>query len=449
MDRVQAQVARLTRSIGLKPGNDAKTPSAQFFAGRGTLFSLSRGIGLSWWYSPDTLNAIDTVTALIIETEQDFKDCDTDTVNNIITSTLHEICLDSPLFNCDDVAFGRKANLFECKGEVTVTEFTKVILEEIKLKLRDSIGRRCTIYPLSRFKGPSISLPEEGLHLISCSDDMAWKNFSTKGYNFDGWSPKNPVTANSRFSFNSGVEFNYILLAEEYGTQKGTKFSSSLKFRMFISILFAYASALSKYAYHKSMAQPFTRCMQFPHNTAPNPSIEFSGCGALSPFYASDILITDELANKVIEWYKSLNRCSGNYKQRIQKSANFINRAMNSDDIESYINYFIALDALFGQRGSVEASIVSGVNNLGLDKKTVEKTSWLFDLRNELVHGGSRYISEWPKYHRYIKHFESRPLSDLKYLAQKAILTAPSISPAQAINSAPDDTDENLSARYS
>lgn len=53
------------------------------------------------------------------------------------------------------------------------------------------------------------------------------------------------------------------------------------------------------------------------------------------------------------------------------------------------MNYFIALDALLGRRGAVESSILSGLERLQLGPVQVEKSSWLFDLRNELVHGGS------------------------------------------------------------
>ncbi|WP_206219272.1 hypothetical protein, partial [Pseudomonas viridiflava] len=105
------------------------------------------------------------VTSLIIETEQEFKDCDTESVNNIVISTLQKICLDKPLFNGDDVVFRGKPNLFECKGNISVNEFAKLISEEIKEELRSIIGKRCTTYPLTRFIGPSLSLPEEGLHL--------------------------------------------------------------------------------------------------------------------------------------------------------------------------------------------------------------------------------------------------------------------------------------------
>lgn len=431
MDRLQTQVARLTRSILLSPVAEDKMPSARFLAGRRDPYSFS-GFGLDWWYSPDTFNAIDTVTSLIIETEQEFKDCDTESVNNIVISTLQKICLDKPLFNGDDVVFRGKPNLFECKGNISVIEFTKLISEEIKEELRSIIGKRCTTYPLTRFRGPSLSLPEEGLHLISCSDESTWNKFGAEGYIFDSWTPSSPFTVDTRFSFNGGFEFHYILLAEEYGTQKGAKFASSLKFRMFITVLFAYASEESEYSYQKSMAQPYTNCIQFPHKTAPDRSITLSDCGALSPFYISDIIVSDDTTKKIAKWYESLNSCPNEYKQRIKKAANFLNRAMNSDDIESYVNYFISLDALFGKRGSVENSIVAGVSSLGLDEKSAEKTRWLFELRNELVHGGSRYISEWPKYQQYVKHFKSKPLNDLKNIAQKAILKAPSILPASA-----------------
>ncbi|WP_206362813.1 hypothetical protein, partial [Pseudomonas viridiflava] len=94
--------------------------------------------------------------------------------------------------------------------------------------------------------------------------------------------------------------------------------------------------------------------IHFPHKTAPDRSITLSDCGALSPFYISDIIVSDDTTKKIAKWYESLNSCPNEYKQRIKKAANFLNRAMNSDDIESYVNYFISLDALFGKRGSVE-----------------------------------------------------------------------------------------------
>ncbi|TOA16868.1 hypothetical protein CGK32_23515, partial [Vibrio parahaemolyticus] len=91
------------------------------------------------------------------------------------------------------------------------------------------------------------------------------------------------------------------------------------------------------------------------------------------------------------------------------------------------INYFVALDALYGKIGSVSKSIEQGVSCLPDSSHWNEKISWLFDLRNELVHGGSRYIEEWPKYMRYYRHFSTEPAIDIEKLAFHALASAPSL----------------------
>jgi hypothetical protein len=63
---------------------------------------------------------------------------------------------------------------------------------------------------------------------------------------------------------------------------------------------------------------------------------------------------------------------------------------MNSDDIEAFVNYFISLDAIFGERGSVEDSILEGVREMGVDStdapsgRTTSDTRIIF-VRNRLV----------------------------------------------------------------
>jgi hypothetical protein len=145
------------------------------------------------------------------------------------------------------------------------------------------------------------------------------------------------------------------------------------------------------------------------------------------PCFVSDVSLGSEDVASILQWYEQLDRCREEHQDRIEKAAHFVNRGINSDDIESYINYFVALDALFGQRGSVEVSILEGVRALNLDTSLTEKAPWLFDLRNEIVHGGSRYISEWPKYRRYTQHFRTKPMDDVRDLAQSAMLRAPDL----------------------
>lgn len=424
MNRLPAHIARLTRSIFLEPDESGRLPSVQFIAGRHLPSVFPSGFGLSWWFSKDIFRATETITSLIIDEDHQFKDCDRESVSDVITSTLQKVCLDRPLFNPEDVLFRRKPNLFECRGPISVAEFASSLLGEIKNNLRSVVGKRCTVYPLVRFRGPSFSIKEAGIHVIAQTDASAWSSCIARGYESNGWSPQTCSLDGGSTVF-PHLDFDYVIVAEEYGTQKGARFASTTKFRTFISLLFAIASQRSPHSYFKAMAQPFTACIQFPHVSAPDHVITQSYCGALSPYYTSDIPVDNESIERLKSWYHSYVSCPIDFMQRLEKSTYFVNRGMNSEDIEAYINYFVALDALFGKRGSVEASITNGVCSLALGDKFEQKISWLFDLRNELVHGGSRYVTEWPKYQRYVKHFESNPLYDISALSQAAILEAP------------------------
>lgn len=85
------------------------------------------------------------------------------------------------------------------------------------------------------------------------------------------------------------------------------------------------------------------------------------------------------------------------------------------------MNYFISLDALFGIRGHVEASLIDGVIRISSIDKSAEMMAWLFDLRNELVHGSARNIHEWLEYSRYLKYFESEPQWDIERICLDCI----------------------------
>lgn len=396
-------------------------------AGKQAAFGSPRGVGLTWWYGDDTFHAIDSVTTLLIQESQEFRDCDPESVSDVVTNILQEICVDKSVFNVDSVFLARRDTLFECH-ENSVAEFAGLVLKSLEANLRLLLCRRCTLYTVPRFIVTSLHLESDSLHVIAKADRKAWQKLVDKGYEFDGWTPERPVLGLSDDrTFAPPSDFDCILAAEEYGTQKGARFNSILRFRKALTVLFCVASERAKYPFHKAMARPLEFCIQFPHESGSSGQITRSDCGALIPYYASDIAVGPTEVTAVQDWYKACAACSEGAQQRIQKGAHFLNRAMNSDDIEAYVNYYVTLDALFGERGSVESSILAGVKSLGGDPKFEEKASWLFDLRNELVHGGSRYITEWPKYARYTQHFRTKPFADIRALAQLAVLNAPRI----------------------
>jgi hypothetical protein len=190
--------------------------------------------------------------------------------------------------------------------------------------------------------------------------------------------------------------------------------------------MFAFASRRAGHPLFISSAQPTRAVVQFPHVS--NVHATFTG-GFIDPilpnFGSGAIVITSDDIAELQAWYSQCHNGDAECRGRLEKGAYFLNRGINSSDIEAFINYFVALDALFGTRGSVESSILEGLRGLDISEGYVEKASWLFDLRSELVHGGSRNISEWPKLTRYVKHFRSKPMVDVQSLALQAVLQAP------------------------
>lgn len=427
MERLLGQVLRLTKSILLRPEDKQARLSTQFMAGKDKGSGFSGTMGLEWWFSDDYRDALNSVVMLLTKSSPEFLNCDQNSVSQVINETLQELCIDETVFNVDTIFFSPSQTLFDCRlGEVT--KFAESILAAMKRKLSDIIGLRCTLYAIPRVKTLSFAVADETLHVIAKDDQVAWQGLIDKGYEFGHWSPASPklVGQNDR-AFTPSRAFDCVLVAEETGTQEGTKFSSTLRFRKLISVMLAVASQSARYPFTKSMARPSEFCIQFPFRSAPKGSIVRSDCGSLIPYFISDVSLGINEIEGVQRWYKEYSKCEQQTRQRIDKGAHFLNRAINSDDIESYVNYFVALDALFGKRGAVESSILEGISGLGVDSKFSEKASWLFDLRNELVHGGSRYVAEWPDYLRYTQHFRTEPLADVRSLAQLAVLNAPRV----------------------
>ena len=424
MKPLLSQVVQFTKSIYLRQPA-VRSFASKFIAGSRSPFSFVGGFGLCWWYTKDTFKVVDTIADLILRHSSDFKDCDRETASEVIKKTLQQICLDAAIFHGDAVAFAQFETLFECRS-CDVAEFAEAILERISINLRARIGRRCTIHALPRIQVPSFRIKSDSISVIAKGDTTAWVQFASEGYLFDGWTPDEPFLGGNRsLTFAPPADFQCLFVAEENGTQKGTRFNSILRFRKLGAVMLAIASRRSGHLFSKSGAMPYEFCLQLPHTSSPDRAASRNDCPPIIPYFVSDISLDSEDVESIQEWYECLVRCPQDSRSRLEKGAHFLNRGVNSSDIEAYINYFVTLDALFGERGSVEASILGGLKQVNIPPDYLEKAPWLFDLRNELVHGGSRFISEWPKYTRYIQHFRSKPMDDVQSLAQLAVLQAP------------------------
>lgn len=423
MKKLIGQVIALTKNILLNEPEDRKFSMEQFSAGKTDPFSFG-GFGIYWWYTEAAYKFVENISFMITTEYPLFSDCDHKSIQNTVRTTLREVCVDKHIFNSDDVCFGRKNTLFECRSVSNTEYFAKYILDKVVNNIKSSITDWCVIYTAPRLSGSTFVIESEKIHVIHKSDKNYWSRLSEIGYETY---VINPETGNDKDGLAtpfSRLSYEYLFVTESRGTVNGSRFSSSLKFRKLFSVIYAVST---KTRLLKVMEKPYSHSMQIPHKDSIINRLTISEIGKLLPYYSEEKVLNNEDINNVKVWYELEARLLKEQRDRINKCAHFINKGMNSKDIESYVHYFVALDALYGNRGSVEKSIVNGVSELPQNNVWNEKIRWLFDLRNELVHGGSRFIEEWPDYLRYYRHFNAEPASDIEQLAFLALSSMPLI----------------------
>lgn len=423
MKKLIGQIIALTKNIRLNEPEDKKFGMEQFAAGKTDPFSFG-GFGIEWWYTKAAYKLVENISFMITTEYPSFSDCNHKSIQNIVRTTLREVCVDKHIFNSDDVCFGRKKTLFECCSVSNTEYFAKYLLDKIVENVESSIIDWCVIYTAPRISGDSFVIESEKVHVIHKTDRSYWSKLSDIGYATNEINPETGNCKDGMATLFSRLSYEYLFVTETRGTVNDSRFSSSLKLRKLFSVIYAVST---KNRLLKVMAEPYSYSMHIPHKNSNINMFTTSEIGKLLPYYSKEKVLNAEDINKIKVWYELEARLPKEQRERINKCAHFINKGMNSKDIESYIQYFVALDALYGNRGSVEKSIVNGVSQLPKNKDWKEKITWLFDLRNELVHGGSRFIQEWPDYMRYYKHFNSEPASDIEQLAFLALSSMPSI----------------------
>lgn len=438
MKKTAKQVVDLLKNIVLRnPPKDSR--KYQFMAGRRKPFTFAGGIGFTWWITPRGSKAIEAIASMMIDFEPEFSGCDHESVEKAISTALQEMSCDRPLFKADDIMFGRCDSLLDCRGVADINVFSSQVLELIRMKVREELSKRCVIYVAPRLTGATFRVLTEGLSVIARTDTEIWQKWVSSEYATGGFDIETATFKDDKSFFPfANAKYDYLFVVENEGTLDHSKFNAQIVLRRFFAVCFSFLARTQRGHFHKVMASPLTQCLQFQDISSKAPSMRQSDIGDLLPYYMSDSVIDEKVVSLLQGWYADVANLDDEGRNRSNSAAHFVNRGMNGGDIERYINYFIALDALFGRRGSVEASIVSGVKSLTGADSWSEKVPKLFDLRNELVHGGCRHVKEWRSYRSYYQHFDSRPENDIERLAFHALRMAPAHFSQQQLGSSVD-----------
>lgn len=421
--RILSQLIAFTQEIRLIKPENIQSYEAQFLAGNESPFIFSGGKVIKWWHTGRGFELCNNIASMSIEKYTQLAEGDKNKLSEVIKGSFGAICTNDEYFDGDDVFLRRKRSLFEARTIDDVSAFSKKLWDFILSEMVNSIGDWCLAYPLPRLITDTIKIPDENIYLLKRTDKKSWKDFELEYPVTKYWDPSTGLFADGKPTAFSRLKYESLLVCLCDGTSDSGKFNAKLKFKIFLSILFALFRILKNHQLTKSSAQPYRICIQFKgkDNQSSEATI-FSELGTLLPYYIYDFELKTDTTEVLEEWYNTLQHLEIGIKNRVKKAAHFINNAMVSDGINAFIHYFISLDALFGKRGDVERLILEGVETFASDPLWVQKTKWLYDLRSELVHGGARYEREWKDFERYVNHFKTHPLTDVMDLALLCIL---------------------------
>jgi hypothetical protein len=421
--KILGQIIRLARSITFQEPVGEEGFKLQFIARIPTLDLPGVGPSVTLWKSKGSFRAVENIARLIRSSHPEAADCDTDTIEDLVTRTIQDLILDQSIFDIELIISAGQNYLADCRADADITQFSGKIYDHLMARVRVSIHQWCTALGVPRVMCESFDIPQIGLSLISRMDAGKWEEIVSSCYKTNNWSHLLGCTPDSGGPQLFGLECTSLVVHQSNGTQKGSKFSSRLEFAKFFAVLYATVTVQEDLRLYPAMAAPYTWCIQFPSRNSSGLQVTQSQLEeAVFPFFCADLKLSNGAVKSIQKWYVGLSSLPPEQRARVEKACHFVNRGIMTRGLDSYVNFFISLDALFGAQGDVGGSIQRGVESMSIDIALKERVSWLYELRSELVHGGSRFCAEWKDYDRYYAHFRTKPEEDVNRIACSALL---------------------------
>ncbi len=418
--KILGQIIALFKSLKLQKTDDTICQSASIL--NEPMYGLSdfhRIQAKELWFSKKTEQYLKNIVQylnIFEETRLICKGIPRNELEELIMSVISDEGIRCSYLYVDKIMFSELNSLFDCRVSDNPNTFAENFYNDLLKLINKKQINWFTIVPIMKIKLNSFNFEYDGLTIIKRSDKFFWNEFSNgcqTGIDYDicNLNMKHP-------SIRSMSLINdIVIVCKNKGSQKFAKLDTELKIKKFIVILFSFISIKNNYKFLKSEHTEKSYCVQLPFITDKN-QITMLSFPQILPCYIRNYIDNDFDIEEVKNYYKFLEQKSEIIKNRVFVATNYINHAMNgTNDNDIFLNYYISLDALFGIQGNVGNSIENGINLVIENLILKSKSEFLYRLRNELVHGGIRYIEEWEEYEEYYHKFKSDILTDIEKLA--------------------------------
>jgi hypothetical protein len=427
LKKITQKLLDLTKQVHLQEPQTQSSHPINFFAGKRPFSPLENSFGTEWWLTQHGCDCCEDIANMAISYDPQLRGGDRESFCKIIDKSLQENANNNKIFNVNKIFFKQASNLLEARAVDNIEEFVSRLWSEIRENLVKSITDWLILYPLHRVKSQSFVLKFDGISLLSSSDADRWQELSSHYSDAKYWNPLFGTWTEGmdRGSFKDFQLVPTWLVCEVSGTALGSKKLAARQMRTFLAVLFSYLENRVSHLLYKSGADKVFYSIQFPKDaTQVGCGYVRDSIGNLLPPLLEAIDVQSETLSKVQDWYVQRASSPDSVKKRATTASHFIHYGIIHDDLERFLHFFFALDALFGERGDVERLIIDGVKQtFPIDTTWEKRVKKLFNLRSELVHGGSSEIIDWEGLESYRRHFKSEPLEDVKTAAMTALRT--------------------------
>lgn len=381
-----------------------------------------------FWIKYDSIHQL---ALTMLDKDNTIQPFDIKTIEECIISTIKSSVSISSIFDTSEILRYEKKTLYECRASrLDANSFAQEIYSRLYSKLQNSLDSWLVLFPLTNIISDSFYIDSELVGILKNNDHDKWQEIKSFGYKTLDWSPSKPKLDSFLAFTPDSSKYITVLYVFTNGTKIQVNELSTLKVKKLISVIFAIINQ-NNIRYLRSTSQPESIGIFCGKQTSI--SLKWDKQNELLPNFSFGMNHHYSLKQIDIEriqlWFNSVTLLNDdNLKTRIDVSAHFINMAMNSFGISEFINYFISLDALFGINGKNKESILSGIKSLLNNSVANEKMKYLYNLRNDFIHGGVRVSQEWQDYRKYINRFHSTPENDIKEIAFSCFLLSPQIS---------------------
>jgi hypothetical protein len=415
----------LLREILLQDGT-AGALVENFFVGYGDNDDpFGSRIGISWWRSKRYARLERALALAIRQDMPTLKGISLDDIVDGISAALKDNALNRSLTN---VIFAQSPakTLHSVYSQNHPEKIAESLWERFVRYVSAELDAWLFVYPLERVIAETGSFSCGDFCILSTVDQPLYLKYCEK---FPGLRSLDVATGTLRrdMTLTKTTTLSWLLI-EGYGTGESVLDWGKQRASFFIGVLFSAIRVHPNYSALTASsgdANGLTTVI-----SAGNANYSFKGSDR-GPILHS-VLGTIEISKRTLDittrWMNECLAAVPNSRIRSETAARWINQAALHRDHVRFLFFFFAIDALFGMRGEVENSIVKGVQSR-MSGNWPQRCEWLFDLRSELVHGGSASLSEWRRYEKYCSHFQSEPEHDVEEIAATCLMRFYSMHP--------------------